>query len=99
MEIAAGVFRFDTGPFNWYVVEDHLGFSERLRKATGAPVYVHAADASAAKRALQLPWRGLLGNAWRPYVASMLGTATGNGDVGKARPSPGAGALAQPRPR
>ncbi len=28
---------------------DHLGFAERLRKETGIPVYVHAADAERAK--------------------------------------------------
>lgn len=28
---------------------DHIGFAERLRKETGVPVYVHAADAARAK--------------------------------------------------
>ena len=28
---------------------DHIGFAERLRKETGIPVYVHAADADRAK--------------------------------------------------
>lgn len=122
MEVAQGVFHFDTGPFNWYVIRDegrltvvdagfpghygalldglssigsglgdiegilithahadHLGFAERLRTVTNKPAYVHAADASAAKRALQLPWGGLLGNAWRPYVGSLLARAVANG--------------------
>ncbi len=28
---------------------DHLGFAERLRRATGIPIYIHAADADRAK--------------------------------------------------
>lgn len=118
----ASVYRFDTGPFNWYVIEeagritlvdagfprhynvfrrglmaigrqlqdveaiilthahaDHMGFIERLRRETGAPVYVHEADAKAAQRQLQLPWATLLINAWHPYVAGMLTHATRNG--------------------
>lgn len=116
------LYRFETGPFNWYVIRqdgrvtvvdagfpghyavlrrglrqigaelrdvtaillthahaDHMGFAERLRRDSGAPVFVHAADAAAAQRTLRLPWAGLLGNAWRPYVASMLSHATANG--------------------
>lgn len=116
------VVRFDTGAFNWYVIEeagrltlvdagfpghyrtfraglaacgwrpadveaiilthahaDHMGFIERLRRETGAPVFVHAEDARAAQRPLQLPWATLLGNAWHPYVAGMLAHATLNG--------------------
>lgn len=58
---------------------DHMGFIERLRRASKAPVYVHAADRHAAQRPLQLPWRGLLSNAWRPYVARILTYAAGQG--------------------
>lgn len=58
---------------------DHTGFAERVRKATNAPVLIHAADLAMAGRVLQLPWRGLLSNAWRPFMASMLGRAIGNG--------------------
>lgn len=58
---------------------DHMGFAERLRRATNAPVFVHQADLAAAGRSLQLPWWGLLSNAWRPFTASMLGRAVGNG--------------------
>ena len=122
--IAGGgaVHRFDTGTFNWYVMEqagrltlvdagfpghyrifksgiarlgrslsdveaiilthahaDHMGFAERLRRDTGAPVFIHAADARKAQRRLQLPWFGLLSNAWHPYMASILTHATING--------------------
>jgi len=58
---------------------DHMGFAERVRRATNAPVFVHEADLAAAGRPLQLPWWGLLSNAWRPFTASMLGRAIGNG--------------------
>lgn len=116
------VHRFDTGTFNWYVIEeagrltlvdagfpghypifkagidalgrslrdveaiilthahsDHMGFAERLRRETGAPVLVHRDDARKAGRALQLPWIGLLSNAWHPYMASILAHAVING--------------------
>ncbi|MCC6726481.1 MAG: MBL fold metallo-hydrolase [Saprospiraceae bacterium] len=122
MEVAANIFKFDTGPFNWYLIRengrftlvdagfpghyraftegikslghsakdleaivlthahaDHIGFAERLRKETGVPVYVHQADAKMAARPLQVPWLGLISNAWRPYTAFMLGTATVKG--------------------
>ena len=122
MEIAPGIHHFDTGPFNWYLIEeegrltlvdagfpghyrtflagvrslghhpkdleaillthahaDHTGFAERVRRETGAPVFVHEADRSAIGRVLQLPWRGLLSNAWRPFIRSMLGHAIGAG--------------------
>ena len=122
MEVAKNVFKFDTGPFNWYLIEeggrltlvdagfpghfsvfeqglrslgksikdveaivlthahaDHIGFAEKVRKLTNAPVFVHAADAKMACRPLQLPWVGLLSNAWRPYTATMLGVAVLNG--------------------
>jgi len=58
---------------------DHMGFAELLRRSTNAPVFVHQDDLAAAGRPLQLPWRGLLSNAWRPFTASMLGRAIGNG--------------------
>jgi glyoxylase-like metal-dependent hydrolase (beta-lactamase superfamily II) len=116
------VHRFDTGTFNWYVIEeagrltlvdagfpghypifkagigalgrslrdveaivlthahaDHMGFAERLRRETGAPVFVHRDDARKAGRALQLPWLGLLSNAWHPYMARILTHAAING--------------------
>jgi glyoxylase-like metal-dependent hydrolase (beta-lactamase superfamily II) len=122
MEIAPGVHHFDTGPFNWYVIEDagrltlvdagfpghygvfrdgllslgrspkdveaiilthahadHTGFAERVRRESGATVFVHAADKAAVMSVLQLPWWGLLTNAWRPYIRSMLAHAIGNG--------------------
>ncbi len=58
---------------------DHLGFARRLQKMTGAPVFVHKDDQLAIGRRWQLPWTGLLSNAWRPYVANMLGHAMRNG--------------------
>ena len=121
-EVAPGVFKFDSGPFNFYLIReggrltlvdaafpghyrvlrdglasvghtmqdieaiilthahaDHIGFAERVRKETNAPVFVHKADVPLASRPLALPWFGLLSNAWRPYTATMLGVATLNG--------------------
>ena len=116
------IHKFDTGPFNWYLIEqdsrltvvdagfpghyrvlesgltelgksiddvdaivithahaDHTGFAARLSKKANAPIYIHQADVSAASKVLQLPWHGLLSNAWRPFVASLLMHATFNG--------------------
>jgi len=121
-EIAPLIYHFDTGPFNWYIMEedgeltlvdagfpghyhifrkalrtlgfdldalkaiilthahaDHVGFAERLQKETGVSVYIHENDARMAGRMLQLPWYGLLSNAWRPYIFKMLTTAIWNG--------------------
>ena len=58
---------------------DHTGFVKRLTRETGAPVFVHEADRESLTRILQLPWWGLLSNAWRPYVCGMLWHATLNG--------------------
>ena len=58
---------------------DHMGFAERVRRITRAPVFVHRADVVAAGRARQLPWWGLLSNAWRPFMASTLTRAIRNG--------------------
>lgn len=58
---------------------DHMGFAECLRKATNVPVYVHSDDRQVAQSRLQLPWFGLLSNAWHPYVSRMLGHAAING--------------------
>ncbi len=58
---------------------DHIGFAEKVRKETGVPVFVHKEDAKMASRPLQLPWFGLLSNAWRTYTAKMLGVAIING--------------------
>jgi glyoxylase-like metal-dependent hydrolase (beta-lactamase superfamily II) len=58
---------------------DHMGFAHRLQQETGAPVFVHASDASAVGRSYQLPWWGLLSNAWRPFMAATLTRATVNG--------------------
>jgi len=58
---------------------DHIGFAEKVRKETGVPVFVHKEDAKMAQKSLQLPWIGLLSNAWRAYTAKMLGVAIING--------------------
>lgn len=58
---------------------DHMGFAARIQKSTGAAVLVHEADLGAARRRWQLPWCGLLANAWRPFMASTLTRATLNG--------------------
>ena len=58
---------------------DHIGFAEKVRKSTGVPVYVHKEDAKMVGKPLQLPWMGLLSNAWRSYTAKMLGVAILNG--------------------
>jgi glyoxylase-like metal-dependent hydrolase (beta-lactamase superfamily II) len=122
LEIASGIYHFDTGPFNWYIIEeneeltlvdagfpghynvfkkglktlgfkiedlkaiilthahsDHVGFANRLKKETGVPIYIHTDDKKMAGRILQLPWYGLLSNAWRPYILKMLLTAIWNG--------------------
>ena len=122
MEVATGIHKFDSGPFNWYLIEenerltlvdagfsghynvykkgleslgktskdieaiilthshaDHIGFAEKVRKETGVPVFVHKKDAKMACKPLQLPWFGLLSNAWRVYTAKMLGVAIING--------------------
>ena len=68
---------------------DHLGFAERVRRLTLAPVFIHRADVEKSRRRLQLPWIGLLSHAWRPYTAKMLTVATLHGvfpgqPVGKA---------------
>ena len=122
MEIAKGIHHFDTGAFNWYLIEedgrltlvdagfpghyrtflkglaslgrsikdieavlithahaDHMGFAARVGHEAKAPIFVHQDDLAKAGRTLQLPWYGLLSNAWRPYTASMLAQATING--------------------
>ncbi len=124
MQILPGVYKFDTGPFNWYVVEeagrlavidagfpghyatflaglasigrsvgdvagvvlthahaDHTGFAARLKREHNVPVFVHRADLAGVARPLNLPWAGLLSNAWRPYTARMLLHATFHGVI------------------
>ncbi len=58
---------------------DHTGFASRLARESGAPIYVHPDDEPLVRRPLYLPWGGLIGNAWRPYTASMIGHAVGHG--------------------
>ncbi len=116
------VFKFECGPFNWFLIEedsrftlvdagfpshyailkqglkemgksindleaivithahaDHTGFAAVLSRDANIPVYMHCDDVRAASRVLQLPWYGLLSNAWRPYIRKMLLHATLNG--------------------
>lgn len=46
---------------------DHLGVAERLRRLSGAEVWVHEADAYRLRRA-QRPPMGIVMNMWRPFV-------------------------------
>lgn len=121
-QVAPGVFRFDTHPFNWYVVEedgrltivdagwpghwpvfiegisslgytlkdveavvlthahaDHMGFSERLRKASGAQIWVHEIDLPRALSVNQPPPPALPLNLWRPFVRKFMKHAISNG--------------------
>jgi glyoxylase-like metal-dependent hydrolase (beta-lactamase superfamily II) len=64
---------------------DHTGFAETLRRSAGVPVYIHRDDADSCRRILQLPWRGLLANAWRPSVAAMFVRAARDGVFRMAR--------------
>jgi glyoxylase-like metal-dependent hydrolase (beta-lactamase superfamily II) len=122
MQVAPGVHHFDTGPFNWYLIEDggrltvvdagfpahyrvlmeglrslgrttrdveaiilthahadHTGFAGRLSRETGKPVYIHRDDRPGLARPLNLPWYGLLSNAWRGYMQRVLLHATFHG--------------------
>lgn len=58
---------------------DHMGMAERVRAEAGATVFVHSNDSDSARRTLQLPWLGLLSNAWRPFVSSILAHAAVDG--------------------
>jgi glyoxylase-like metal-dependent hydrolase (beta-lactamase superfamily II) len=58
---------------------DHTGFAEALRRAANVPVFIHRDDLALSRRVLNLPWDGLLTNAWRPYVVSIFGRAALNG--------------------
>ncbi len=54
---------------------DHTGFADRVRRESGATVFIHREDLAAVARPLQLPWTGLVGNAWRPFTGAMIGRA------------------------
>lgn len=58
---------------------DHTGFAGRLSRETGKPVYVHRDDLAGVTRPLNLPWYGLLSNAWRSNIRGMLLHATWHG--------------------
>ena len=58
---------------------DHTGFAAALSRDAKIPVYIHREDSQAASKVLQIPWYGLLSNAWRPYTRSLLLHATFNG--------------------
>ena len=55
---------------------DHVGLAARVRKESGATIYLHASDQRrAARGGAQMPPRGLLLNAWRRHPFRMLMTA------------------------
>ena len=58
---------------------DHTGFAARVAREANAPVFIHREEIPKAKKILQLPWYGLISNAWRPFTAYMLATAAVNG--------------------
>jgi glyoxylase-like metal-dependent hydrolase (beta-lactamase superfamily II) len=58
---------------------DHTGFAEYLHRTTNVPIFVHGDDRASIGRVLQLPWYGLLSNAWRPPIVGMFVHAIGNG--------------------
>ncbi len=51
---------------------DHTGFAERLRREINVPVYIHKNDAAMAAKPLQMPWKGFILNAWRPFIMTKL---------------------------
>jgi glyoxylase-like metal-dependent hydrolase (beta-lactamase superfamily II) len=59
---------------------DHLGLVERVRRESGATVYMHPADTRrAARGGAQIPPKGLLANAWRRMPFRILSTAARKG--------------------
>ena len=64
---------------------DHMGFASRVATEANAPIFMHKDDILHAERVLQLPWFGLLSNAWRPFMAGMLSRAIMNGVFSSAR--------------
>ncbi len=59
---------------------DHVGMAGLLARKHRIPIFVHSADRAMLASVLQLPWYGLLSNAWRSHTAfAMLGHAIRNG--------------------
>ncbi len=59
---------------------DHVGMAGPLAREHRIPVFIHRDDRQMAEGVLQLPWYGLLSNAWRPHTAfNLLGHALANG--------------------
>ena len=58
---------------------DHTGAATQVARASGASIYLHPGDHALVRRPLYPPRGGLLGNAWRPYTASMIAHAVGHG--------------------
>jgi len=55
---------------------DHVGLAERVRRASGATIYLHEADRRMARRGgAQIPPVGLLINVWRRHPFRILSTA------------------------
>jgi len=58
---------------------DHIGSAERIRRETGATVYVPTADADGARTGKVKPPPGLMANIWRPMMLRYLTHAARNG--------------------
>ncbi|MGV6813626.1 MAG: MBL fold metallo-hydrolase [Phycisphaerales bacterium] len=58
---------------------DHIGFASRVHRESGAPIYIHEVEMNKARKALQLPWIGLVSNAWRSFGREILIKGTLNG--------------------
>jgi glyoxylase-like metal-dependent hydrolase (beta-lactamase superfamily II) len=58
---------------------DHVGLAKRVRRTSGASIYLHSADQRMASRGgAQIPPVGLLVNGWRPYPFRILASAVRN---------------------
>lgn len=57
---------------------DHLGVAERLRRLSGAEVWVHESDVYRLRRAQKTPL-GIVMNMWRPFVIRLALEAVGSG--------------------
>jgi glyoxylase-like metal-dependent hydrolase (beta-lactamase superfamily II) len=74
-----------------HIHADHTGFAERLRRISGATVWVHANDLPRAQAIEHLPPLGLRLQVWRPHVRQLIlrGYSEGAGmvePIAKARP-------------
>lgn len=60
---------------------DHMGIAERLRQASGAPVWIHESDAATAQETQQQlrPPMAMFRNIWRPSMMRMVRTMMRDG--------------------